>query len=110
MDFFSKKSRSIVAPSLLVFVLSFPFPLFAVDPIEGAGIAVGLTLGNTVAIPAKALSVLSGLIGGAASFIVTGGNVEITRQMWKNSVEGPYLITPSVARTAIGERPELEKK
>jgi hypothetical protein len=31
----------------------------------------------------------------------------LTRQIWRDTTEGPYLITPDVARKAIGQRPEL---
>lgn len=79
------------------------------DPIETAGVVAGVTAGNTVAIPAKIISVGTGFIAGALSFILTGGNAELTAQIWRDVTEGPYLITPDVARRAIGERPELEK-
>jgi hypothetical protein len=52
----------------------------------------------------------SGVTAGIFSFIVTGGNVEVTKQIFENTVEGPYLITPAVARAGIGERPELDKE
>jgi hypothetical protein len=79
------------------------------DPIETAGVVAGVTAGNTVAIPAKIISVGTGFIAGALSFILTGGNAELTAQIWRDVTEGPYMITPDVARRAIGERPELEK-
>lgn len=110
MDFIVKKSRSLVVVPLLLLALSFPPPVLAVDVVEGAGVGVGLTAGNLLFVPVKVISFFSGLIGGAASFVATGGSVEVTRQMWQSAVEGPYLITPSVARTAIGARPEQEKK
>jgi len=87
-----------------------PLPVRAADPIETAGVATGVTAGNAVAVPAKALSVSVGFIAGALSFILTGGNLELTKQIWRDVTEGPYVITPAVARRAIGERPELEKR
>jgi hypothetical protein len=30
--------------------------------------------------------------------------------MWRDTFEGPYVITPEVARMGIGQRPELEEK
>jgi hypothetical protein len=53
--------------------------------------------------------VTNGLITGALSFIVTGGNLDLTKQIWQDTTEPPYLITPEVARKGIGERPELSK-
>lgn len=94
---------------VLIGILS-PLPLRAADPIEAAGMGVGLTAGNAIAIPAKAVSVLWGLTAGALSFILSGGNADLTAQIWRDVTEGPYMITPDVARKAVGERPELQKK
>jgi hypothetical protein len=87
-----------------------PLSVRAADPIETAGVVVGVTAGNAVAVPAKIISVGTGLIAGALSFVLTGGNLELTQQIWRDVTEGPYVITPAVARRAIGERPELEKR
>jgi len=102
-----------IAPFITVLVLTVflsPLPLRAEDPIEAAGVGVGLTAGNAVVIPVKAVSVLWGLTSGALSFILSGGNVELTKQIWTDVTEGPYIVTPEVARMAIGERPELQRK
>ena len=77
------------------------------DMVENAGVVVGVTAGNMWFVPIKAISVVMGLTTGAASFVLSGGNAEMTKQIWQDSTAGPYLITPDVARTAIGERPEL---
>ena len=57
-----------------------------------------------------ALGLCLGLTAGLLSFILTGGDTEVTQQAWQNSAQGPYLITPAVAKKAIGERPELQEK
>lgn len=104
--------KKFAAPAVVAFALlalSAP-PLRAADPIEAAGVGVGLTAGNLVAIPAKVVSVSWGMIAGAMSFVLTGGNAELTAQIWRDVTEGPYLITPDVALKAIGERPELKKR
>ena len=85
----------------------FPFILNAEEPIEIAAIDVGVTAGNLVFLPAKAISVSMGVVSGALSFVLTGGNANLTRQIWRDTTEGPYFITPAVARKAIGQRPEL---
>ena len=103
-----KRFVSMTALVLIVFLSA--VPLRAADPIEAAGMGVGLTAGNAVVIPAKAVSVLWGLTSGALSFILSGGNVELTKQIWNDVTEGPYMVTPDVARKGIGERPELQKK
>ena len=104
-----KRCAALTVTLLLIALLS-PLPLSAADTIETAGMGIGLTAGNIIAIPAKTASVFLGLTGGALSFLLTGGNADLTLQIWKDVTEGPYLITPGVARTAIGERPELQKR
>ncbi|MFQ5903897.1 MAG: hypothetical protein ACE5JO_09420 [Candidatus Binatia bacterium] len=101
------KSLSIV---LLMIALLSPLPLSADDLTEEVGIGIGITAGNMWFVPVKAISFFWGLTEGTLSFILTGGNTELTQQIWEDTTQGPYLITPEVARTAIGERPELEQK
>jgi hypothetical protein len=83
--------------------------LRAEDTIEKAGVAIGVTAGNAVFLPSKALNASMGLFFGALSFVLTGGDTEVTQQMWRYSTAEPYLITPEVARKAIGRRPELSE-
>ena len=86
-----------------------PSILNAEDAIEIAAVDVGVTAGNLVFLPAKAISVSVGMISGALSFVLTGGNADLTRQIWRDTTEGPYFITPGFARKAIGDRPELRE-
>ena len=104
------KRYAVLTVALLLTVILSPLPLSAADSIESAGVGVGVTAGNILFVPAKAAALFLGLTGGALSFVLTGGNADLTAQIWKDVTEGPYLITPGVARTAIGERPELQKR
>jgi hypothetical protein len=106
----SKKVKLAGAALGLVLTTVFPSFLRADDVIEKAGVAVGLTAGNMWVIPAKAISVAIGLASGALSFVVTGGNADLTKQIWQDTTQGPYLVTPEVAKKGIGERPELLDK
>jgi hypothetical protein len=106
----SKKTPSLVVVAIIFMLSLCPLPLQAADPIEAAGMGVGLTAGNAVFVPLKAISVGWGLFAGGLSFVLSGGNADLTKQIWSDVTEGPYLITPDVARMAVGERPELEKK
>lgn len=81
----------------------------AEDAIEKAGVAVGVSAGNMVFVPAKVISTSMGLFFGALSFVLTGGDTEVAQQMWRDSTAEPYLITPELARKAIGRRPELSE-
>ena len=85
-------------------------PLGAEDNTEKAGVAIGVTAGNMLFIPLKAISFSMGAISGALSFVLTGGDEEVTRQVWRDTLQGPYVITPALAKKATGERPELNIK
>jgi hypothetical protein len=85
-------------------------PLHAENTIEKAGVITGVTAGNMWFIPLKAISFSMGAFSGALSFVLTGGDTEVTRQVWRDTLQGPYVITPDLARKAIGERPELNIK
>jgi hypothetical protein len=99
---------SAMALALLLTGLS-PSFLRAEDALETAGIATGVTAGNMWFIPIKAVSVSIGALTGALSFLLTG-NADLTKQIWEDTTQGPYLITPDVAKRAVGERPELLEK
>ncbi len=86
-----------------------PDLLRAEDAIEKAGMAVEMTAGNMWFIPAKFISSSIGVLSGALSFVVTGGNADLTRQIWQDTLDGPYVITPELAKKSIGERPELSQ-
>ncbi len=103
MKFFVRAAAVVV----LALTLISPTLLRAEDTIEKAGVAVGVTAGNLWFLPIKAIAVGIGAISGALSYVVTGGNAELTRQIWSDTAAGPYLITPELARKAIGQRPEL---
>lgn len=102
----ASKTKSAVIGLLLPFCAT---PARADDAIEKAGIGVGLTIGNVLFAPIKAISVSMGLISGAVSLLVTGGNLDLSRQIWQDTTQGPYLITAEVAKKAVGERPEVEQ-
>ena len=80
----------------------------AEDAIEKAGVAVGVTLGNILFLPIKTIEVTVGAVSGAFSYVVTG-NADLTKQIWRDTSEGPYVITPEVGRISVGQRPELSE-
>lgn len=100
--------------SAAAFALSFAFMspamIRADDVIEKAGVGVGVTVGNLWFLPLKVISVSMGALGGALSYVVTGGNADLTKQIWRDTFQGPYIITPDVARMGVGQRPELAEK
>ena len=104
------KNQILTGVIALTLVALAPKVLRAEDNIEKAGVAVGVSAGNMWFLPIKAIVMSVGAISGAVSYIVTGGNTELTQQIWRDTQQGPYVITPELARTSIGRRPELEEK
>jgi hypothetical protein len=100
----------IVIAIALIVAGVFPAALRAEDNIEKAGVAVGVSAGNMWFLPIKAISMTVGALTGALSYVVTGGNAELTQQIWQDTFQEPYAITPELARTSIGQRPELLQK
>jgi hypothetical protein len=100
--------KTLIALALILSSLA-PTCLRAEDTIEKAGVAVGVTAGNMWVIPLKAISATNGILTGALSFVLTGGNLSLTQQIWQDTLQGPYMITPELAHKAIGERPELSE-
>src|SRR5438093_5617921 len=56
--------------------------LRAEDAIETAGEAVGMTASNLLFLPLKAISMSIRTISSALSYLVTGGNANLTKQIW----------------------------
>ena len=86
-----------------------PSYLRAEDAIEKTGMAVELTAGNLIFLPLKLISMAVGAAGGALSYVASGGNADLTKQIWRDTSEGPYIITPELARKSIGQRPLLDE-
>jgi uncharacterized membrane protein len=104
----SKRTQMRIAIVASAVLLSSIAPLRAEESVEKAGVAVGLTVGNVLFVPLKAMSAAMGAISGALSFVLMGGDDEVTKQVWRDTLPGPYVITPELAKKAIGERPELD--
>jgi len=105
-----RKINIAVAGMLLTLSSVAPAHLRAEDVIEQAGVVTGVTVGNAVAVPLKAVTMAIGAVSGVLSFIVTGGNAELTQQIWQDTFQAPYAVTPELARMSVGQRPELELK
>src|SRR5262245_24750358 len=77
--------------------------------IEKAGVALGVSAGNVIFLPAKAISTSMGVLFGALSFVLTGGESEILVLVWRDRSVGAYVITQESARNAIRRRPNLSE-
>jgi len=81
----------------------------AEDTIEKVGAEVGLSIGNVLFLPLKAISVSMGLVNSSMSLIFAG-NLELADQVLSDTTAEPYYISPDLAKKAVGERPELAGK
>ncbi len=97
----------ILFAALLLCSLLTPPTLFADDFIEEAGVGVGVVAGNLIYVPVKLTTMIMALPQGLFSWFLPGGNDQLTEQFLNDAMEGPYFITPELARFAIGERPEV---
>ncbi len=107
MMIFSLKFKSLLGALLLVALL-FPPQAHADEWREEAGMGIGMVIGNWIYLPLKASLVALALPQSLIALVTTAGDTEVAKQILQNGIEGPYLISPKVARTAIGKRPELE--
>ena len=105
----TKRAKSVAAAVVLTLSIVSALPLRAEDFTEKAGVAVGVTAGNLWFAPIKAMTLTIGAMSSALSYVVTGGNRELTEQIWRDTIQGPYVITPELARKAIGHRPEIQE-
>jgi hypothetical protein len=102
-----RKNQHVAALAIFTVASFAPSYLRAEDVIETTGVAVELTLGNLIFLPLKLISMTVGAAGGALSYVASGGNADLTKQIWRDTTEGPYIITPELARKSVGQRPLL---
>ena len=102
----STRWKLFAAAFAVALTLLSPPLLKAEDVVENAGVAIGVSIGHVLFLPIKAISMTIGALSGGLSYVVTG-NADLTKQIWQDTTQGPYVITPDLARTSIGQRPEL---
>src|SRR5581483_5558507 len=91
------KRANLIAAALLSSICLAAAPARAEDAIESAGVGVGVALGNILFLPVKAISVTMGALSGGLSLALTG-NADLSQQIWRDTSQGPYAITPEVSR------------
>jgi hypothetical protein len=106
----SRIKAKIFGAALAFFIGSACSSLKADDAIEKSGQAIGVSAGNLIVIPVKAASMSLGVFFGALSYVLTGGNADLTKQIWQDTSQGPYLVTPELAKKSVGQRPELMRQ
>ena len=66
------------------------------------GIGIGTIFTNIIYMPAKFVYATLGGITGGFAFCLTGGRMDIANGIWRPSLGGTYVVTPSMLR---GEDP-----
>lgn len=65
-----------------------------------------MVAGNLIYAPMKITTMILALPQGFFSWFLSVGNDQLAEQFLDEAMEGPYFITPELARFAIGARPE----
>ena len=87
--------RVLVALVFLSSVLGRPAPLRAQSPIVEFGLAVGAAGANLVYLPVKVVVAFGGLVLGALTGTLTGGDERAAYAVWVPAASGTYLLTPA---------------
>ncbi|MFQ5683382.1 MAG: hypothetical protein ACE5HC_08940 [Candidatus Binatia bacterium] len=61
-----------------------------------AGLGVASVVGSTLYAPVKVSYAALGAVTGGVTWIVTGGNTELSQKIWRPALGGDYLITPEM--------------
>ena len=105
------KTQMLAGLIALSLTTALPQMLRAEDNIEKAGVAVGVSAGNMWFLPIKYLIVMPvEAFFGAVSYVVTGGNSELTKQIWQDNFQGPYVIDTRSPAWAWASVPSLKRK
>jgi len=62
----------------------------------GAGYGAAALFSNIFYIPAKLVYAVAGGIVGGGSYVVTGGNSQVSNTIWRSSLGGDYVVTPDM--------------
>jgi len=87
--------RVLVALVVLGVVLGRPAVLRAESAAAEFGLAVGAAAGNLLYLPGKVVVALGGLVLGAVTGVLTGGDVRAAYAVWVPAASGTYLLTPA---------------
>lgn len=63
---------------------------------SGAGYGAAALFGNLLYIPAKVLYAVGGGLVGGGSYLVTGGNKQVSDTIFRSSLGGDYVLTPEM--------------
>jgi hypothetical protein len=62
----------------------------------GAGYGAAALVSNIFYIPAKLVYAVAGGLVGGGSYLVTGGNSQVSNTIWRSSLGGDYVVTPDM--------------
>jgi len=78
------------------------------EVIDNAGVAYGVTFGNLIYPGFKAATMILAAPQAGLAWLLSFGNTEQARTIWRAQTEGPYYIDREEAQKALGLDPESE--
>jgi hypothetical protein len=94
-------ARRLAAALVVTIALATPRVAAAAEPPQYAndfGIGIGAVLIDLVYMPVKVVYATLGGITGGFAFVLTGGRSDIATSIWRPSLGGTYVITPTMLR------------
>jgi len=88
-------SRVLAGLLVMGLILGRPVPGRAHNGAAEAGLAVGATLANVVYVPAKVIVAMGGLVLGALTGLLNGGDTRSAYALWVPAASGTYILTPA---------------
>jgi len=76
--------------------------------IDNAGVAYGVTFGNLIYPGFKAATMILAAPQAGLAWLLSLGDIEQARTIWRAQTEGPYYIGPEQARKSLGLDTESE--
>ena len=90
-----QRLRSPLAALVLIGVLAWPAPARAESTAYNAVVGVGSALCTVVYSPLKVAYAASGLVVTGLAFLWTFGDTRVAGPLWRTTVGGDYVVTPS---------------
>jgi hypothetical protein len=89
------RGRGALAAGTLFLALAWPVPARAESTAYNAFVGVGSAVCTLVYSPVKVAYAASGLVVTGLAFLWSFGDTDVTGTLWRTTVGGDYVITPS---------------
>ena len=91
----SQRIRGPLAAAVLIGVLAWPAPARAQSTAYNALVGAGSAVCTVVYSPLKVAYAASGLVVTGLAFLWSFGDTEVAGTLWRTTVGGDYVVTPS---------------